>query len=179
MITSMNDFLINESVNNELLYHGSKNKFSAFKLGSKVNNPTYSSSDFDHGLGIFLTDNLTMAEWFAGVSYYNMNFGAEKYEPTGDSGYVYSVKIDIDKPYIINHHHEIDEDDDDPGQKYFEVVKNFGGGRKFREYLIKNGYDSVILKNATTNYYQEGSFDIIVVLYPEDVKIIDVKEYGK
>lgn len=169
MITKISIWKINETINNNILYHGSKNKFNKFTIDKEINNPTYNLNNLDHGLGIFLTDNLTMAKWFAGIIDFNPNSG--KYENTNETGYVYNVKVNINNSYIINEHHEVDIDDS--GQTYFDVIEKYGGGKKFREYLLKNEYDSVIVKNATTNYYEDGQYDIIVILEPKNIQIIN------
>lgn len=37
---------------------------------------------------------------------------------------------------------------------------------------MADGYDAVIVKNAVTNYYEDGSYDIVVVFDPSQIKII-------
>jgi len=153
----------------EVYYHGTKNKFDAFKVGSEVANPTYGKV-LDHGLGIFFTDNLTMAKFFAGISYYDVEAEGYVDEPV-DGARVVSAKLDIKNPFIVNDHVE-EVDEDDPGQDYFDLVKQAGGGDKFRKQLIDQGYDGVIVNGATTNYYEEGSFSIVVVFDPSQIKVI-------
>lgn len=169
MITKISIWKINENINNNILYHGSKNKFNKFTIDKEINNPTYNLNNLDHGLGVFLTDNLTMAKWFAGIIDFNPNTG--KYEKTNEIGYVYKVKANINNPYIINEHYTVDIDD--AGQTYFNVIEEYGGGKKFREYLLKNEYDSIIVNNVTTNYYESGDYSIVVILDTKNAKIIN------
>ena len=52
------------------VYHGTNKDFNKFLLGKEIVNPTYGKI-IDNGLGIFFTDNKTMALWFAGLVSYN------------------------------------------------------------------------------------------------------------
>lgn len=152
----------------DMYYHGTKSKFTNFKLDSKISSPTYGGV-VDNGLGIFFTDNLTMAKWFAGLTEYDSD--VDEYVDVKGPGRVISVKLNIKNPWILNDEVTV-QDEDDPGQDYFRIVEENGGGQKFREKLMNEGYDSVIVKDVTTNYYADGTYDIVVVLDPEHIKII-------
>lgn len=157
---------------NEVFYHGTKSEFDNFKIGSDVATPTYGGTD-DNGLGIFFTDNMTMAKWFADRSKYDMD-KTERYIDVPGPGRVVSAKLDIKNPWILNDQipNAGENSDEDTGQDYFQVIKKEGGADKFRARLIKEGYDAVIVRNANTNYYEDGGYDIIVVFDPKQIKII-------
>jgi hypothetical protein len=125
----------------------------------------------DHGLGIFFTDNLTMAKWFAGLSEYDAEH-AEEYIPTGEEGSVIVARLDISNPWILQDH--IQDFNEDPGQTYFDVVSQAGGGEKFRRLLIEQGYDGVVVRGMTTNYYGEGAYDMYVVFNSSQVEVLQV-----
>lgn len=154
----------------EIYYHGTKHQFSTFKLGNAISNPTYGGGIVDQDLGIFFTDNLIMAKWFAGRTEYDAD-KTEDYVDIPGPGRVVSAKLDIQNPWIMNDQIS-DVDEDDPGQDYFDIVKEAGGGVKFRKKLMDEGYDAVIVKDATTNYYADGGYDIIVVFEVSQIKVI-------
>lgn len=152
----------------EVYYHGTRKDFTQFKMNQEIENPTYGGAELDQGLGIFFTDNMTIAKWFAGLTEYDPN--EEGYVDKDGPGRVISASLDIKNPWILND--QIPNAGDDPGQDYFDVVKKEGGGRKFRDKLIAEGYDSVIVRGAVTNYYEDGSYDIIVVFDPKQIQVI-------
>jgi len=152
-----------------MAYHGTSRPFDKFELGSDVSNPIYGGSSPDHGLGIFFTDNLTMAKWFAGLSEYDPE-QAEGYVPTGKEGFIIAAKLNISKPWVLQDHAvELDED---PGQTYFNIVSQAGGGEKFKSLLMKQGYDGVVVKGMTTNYYGDGTYNMYVVFDSGQAEVI-------
>lgn len=167
MFTTINEWKKLNNVYDKIFYHGTTSKFTTFKINSHINNPTYGGIT-DHNLGIFFTDNLTMAKWFAGL----IEYDNDKYVNIENSnGEVISAKLNIKNPWILSDHVQ-NIDIDDPGQTYFDTVENMGGGQKMRETLQEKGYDSVIVENATTNYYEDGSFNMYIVFDPTLIKII-------
>ena len=115
-----------------------------------------------------------MANYFAGLIEFDPDAG--KYvEIDNPTGRVIKVNLDIKDPWILQDMIDEDEIDEDPGQTYFDIVDQQGGGSEFRDYLIDSGYDSVIVKNAETNYYGDdpNGFDIIIVLDPKLISIIE------
>lgn len=150
-------------------YHGTDKQFTDFKLDNNVAHELYGKGAGDQDLGLFFTDNLTMAKWFAGITEYDDK--TEKYINVPGPGRVISVKLDIKNPWILSDHVEVDEDD--PGQDYFHVINKAGGGKSFREQLMNDGYDAVIVNNATTNYYEDtGMYDIVVVFDSKQIQVI-------
>lgn len=169
--TTINEFkqyLINESLD-KVLYHGTDKNFTNFKLDSNISNPMYNNKNTDNDLGIFFTDNLTMAKWFAKLIEFDPNTG--EYINTNTDGRVITAKLDIKNPYILQDQIE-NIDIDDPGQTYFDLVEEMGGGKIMREKLIDRGFDSVIVKNMNTNYYEDGSYTLYVVFDPKQIKIL-------
>jgi hypothetical protein len=153
-------------------FHGSSLNFNNFKLGTEIKNPTYGGVT-DSGLGIFLTNSLLMAEWFAQlVEFSDYTY---EYEKTGNIGYVYSVDLVYNKPLILENK---DEKYEDSVQEYFKLIELAGGVEKLRSILLKSNYDCIILKYCTTNYYSDGTYTIYVALNPEQVKITDKNEYN-
>lgn len=149
-------------------YHGSKTKINTFTLNNNILNNVYGSEFNDNNLGIFFTDNITMSKQFAGLIEFNQNSG--KYENTNTVGYIYNCDLDINNPWILQE--QINNIDvDDAGQTYFNIIEKYKGGKNFRDYLIKNNYDSVIVYDMTTNYYEDGTYSICVVLDPNKIKI--------
>jgi len=155
---------------NEILYHGTRKEFANFKIGADIATPTYGGT-VDQDLGIFFTDNLTMAKWFAGRTKYDVD-KTETYVDVPGPGRVISVKLDLKNPWILND--QIDEvDEEDPGQDYFDVVKDAGGGAAFRKKLEAEGYDGVIVNDVTTNYYEGTSgYSIVVAFDPSQIRTI-------
>jgi len=155
------------------VYHGSKTKFDSFKLNSNESNFIYGTESFDNGLGIFFTDNKTMAEWFAGVKIYDLT--EEKYTPTGKVGYVYETEIIVNKSVILSNSKN---NYDDSVQEYFKLIEKAGGVKKLKQMLNSEGYDSIQLLNCDSQYYGDGTYNIYVVLNTSNTKILNVAEYG-
>lgn len=171
MITNIQ--LFKESINKKY-YHGSTKLFNKFSLNNEIKNSVYNGIS-DNNLGIFFTDNLTMAESFANVIEFDPNSG--KYINSNNIGYVYEVNILTKNPYILQEHiNNIDEDD--ATQTYFNLIEKYGGSNNFKKYLISNGYDSIIVHNCTANYYENDIYTIIVVFNPNDIKIINTIKYN-
>lgn len=124
-------------------------------VGNRVN---YTYNGSDEGMGIFYTDNLIMAKWFAGLIEFNIH--TSKYEKISDNGKVIQTVLNFNNPYIINS----DDEDYDSFQMYMDEIKDYGGVDKYKEFLYKNNHDGVILKNNNTNYYQTGTYDIYIVI---------------
>jgi hypothetical protein len=161
----MQHLLLFESFS-EILYHGTNRKFASFKLSDQISNPTYGAKMPDNGLGIFFTDNLTMAKWFAGIVDYDAD--TERYEDIGGYGRVIEARVNVKNPWVLSDH--VDKvDDDDPGQTYFEVVEKMGGGAKMRETLQAQGYDGVVVDGMSTNYYEDGTYKMVVVFDPKSI----------
>lgn len=154
-----------------ILYHGTSRKFDKFKLESDISSPLYGTDASDNGLGIFFTENKTMAKQFAGTEEYDSD--KEKYVSTGKAGNIVVANIHIKNPWILQEQVK-DIDEDDAAQTYFDIVKQYGNGKKMREELSKQGYDAVIVKNVTTNYYEDGHYTIYVVFNPGDIEIISI-----
>ena len=116
-----------------------------------------------------------MAKFFAGLTAFDPDEGA--YVDENGPGRVMTVKLDIKNPWILNDQipDAGNNTDDDPGQDYFRHIKKEGGGAKFRNKLISEGYDSVIVRDVVTNYYEDGSYDIIIVFDPNQIKVISKK----
>lgn len=172
MITSLKKFIINEQLINKKWYHGSKVKFENFTLNTSISNNTYGSGIGDHNLGIFLTDNLTMSKWFAGI----IEFNDYQYENTGNGGYVYECTPLIKNPFILNEQ-LTDIDEDDAGQTYFEFINKFNSIHELRNMLLNNNYDSLIVNDVTTNYYENGSYSILIILDTKNIKINKIENY--
>jgi hypothetical protein len=113
----------------------------------------------DDGIGQFYTDNIVMAKWFAGLTDYDVD--VDRYVDIDGDGEVITQNIQIDNPYIIRG--EEDNEDVDSVQVYFNEIKSNGGVVKYRNSLIKRGYDGIIVLNGTTNYYEDGTYTIYVV----------------
>lgn len=153
-----------------LVYHGTPRRFGNFRLDAGVTNPVYGTDVPDHGLGVFFTDNIVMAAYFAGMVEFDPGEG--DYVHTGRDGRVMSVRLKVERPWVLQEH--VDNiDQDDPGQTYFETVERMGGGERMRELLSDQGYDCVVVHGMTTNYYRDGSYSIYVLFNPSDAIIID------
>jgi len=162
---------------NEIYYHGTTEPFDNFTLGNRVTTKTYGNKAPDQGLGTFFTDNLTMAKWFAGRTEYDLD--TEKYEELSGTGRVVSANLNIKKPWILNDNYldYMSKEDfinwEDPIQVYFDIINTESGGENFKEKLKTDGYDSVIVKGGTTNYYEyPNTYDIIVVFNPSQINVI-------
>ena len=143
--TTIKEFL-NENQNGftETVYRG---------IGKRIN---YTYNGTDDGMGIFWTDNLTMAKWFAGLIEYNGD--TDKYEEISTDGKIISKKLNLKNPYIINS----DDEDYDSFQQYMNDIKDSGGVDNYKNNLLNNNYDGIILKNNNTNYYEDGVYDIYI-----------------
>jgi hypothetical protein len=129
-------------------------------IGEKINT-TYGSGS-DVGMGIFWTDNKTMAEWFAGNVDYDVD--TEQYEIISKNGKVIEKEINFKKPYIIDETNpEYDLDDGyDSFQIYMKEIEEIGGVEEYKNNLLNKGYDGIFLKGCTTNYYNDGIYNIYV-----------------
>jgi len=147
-------------------FHGTKNKFNKFELGRIISNPIY-GGNIDNGLGIFFTDNLTMAKWFAQAVEYSCD--DNKYIDTGNKAYLITAELILNKPLEFKNENG---KFDDSYQQYFEFIEKIGGVGICHEKLLSAGYDSIIIYNADTNYYENGTYDAYVMLTTENIKII-------
>lgn len=152
------------------VYHGTSRRFVNLRLDAEASNPVYGTDAPDRGLGVFFTDNLVMAAWFAGIVDFDPDEG--DYVRTGQAGRVLSASLSVKRPWVLQEHVD-DIDQDDPGQTYFETVERMGGGERMRELLSDQGYDCVVVHGMTTNYYRDGSYSIYVLFDPSDAIIID------
>jgi len=170
MITTLNEWKhVNEVNSNNVVYHGTTRKFTSFKINSEISTNTYGGTT-DQALGIFFTDNIIMAKWFAGLIEYSLNY--DKYVKTDNTnGQIISAKLNMKNPWILKDHID-DIDVDDPGQTYFQTVDSMGGGENMRKTLQEQGYDGVIVNNMNTNYYADGDYNIYVVFNTSDINVI-------
>jgi hypothetical protein len=74
------------------------NNLKAYRGIGKNINKTYGGND--DGIGVFWTDNLTMAKWFAGLIDYNVN--TDSYEDITNKGKILEKTLSFLNPYIIN-----------------------------------------------------------------------------
>lgn len=121
-------------------YHGSDHKFTSF--GS------YKSSG-PSALGIFVTDDLNLAELY------------------GD--YIYTVRVDIKNPYHITH----DQWDDIRGT----YAKNTRYFQNMRSALIDDGYDGVYIGDRSWTASNGLTFrdgKIIIVFDKNDIDIVEL-----
>jgi hypothetical protein len=169
MITTLKawqQFKLNEKQYNVL--HGTNNlNFIKFKLNYNISNYVYGTEVTDNGLGVFFTDNKIMAGWFAGITEFDMNIN--KYKNTNNNGKIIKAKIKLNNPYIIDKNNLNYNEDNDSIQIYFNEIENAGNVKKYKDKLLQNGYDGIILKNCTTNYYKDGEYIVYVVF---DIKQI-------
>jgi hypothetical protein len=138
-------------------------------VGERVNE-TYGGRT-DEGLGVFYTDNKTMAKWFAGLIEYDVD--TERYESTGEKGNVEISTIELENPYIIDSTHE-DYDIDNEHTSWNILMEKMDAKDKkevesFVSKLVSEGYDGIVLKDNTTNYYEDGTYDIYVKFTPEQL----------
>jgi len=126
----------------------------------------------DEGLGDFWTNNRTMAEWFAGLTEYDVN--TERYEPTGGNGKVLEQVIEMKNPYVIDSSHkEYDIENENDSWNVLMDEMNAKTKDQVQQYvtkLIQKGYDGIVMKDNTTNYYDDGTFDIVVKFTEEQFK---------
>lgn len=170
MITSINEFkmILEQKTISPVLYHGTTAKFDTFEIGKDIKNPLYGDVPDDHGLGVFFTDNKTMAEWFAGMTDFDSN--KEKYVKTKNKGRVIEAKATLNNPYVID---VLNEDlDMDSAQIYFREIENAGSADEYRKKLMDKGHDGIILKRCNTNYYEDGTYQIWVVFNTKDIQIL-------
>jgi hypothetical protein len=45
-----------------------------------------------------------------------------------------------------------------------DEIETSGGVEKYKQNLIDKNHDGIILKNNTTNYYEDGTYDIYIEL---------------
>lgn len=156
MHTSLHSYI--KTSYDDIWFHGTRADFSAFKISDASANPGFNMDDT--GLGVFLTDNLIMAKQFAGMMYYDAD------EPDDNGiGRVLSVKVKANKPYLAG--------EGEYGlHSYASAIEDFGGVPGFRAWLIKEGYDSVLIKDLEDHYYEDGTYDILCVLDAQDTQIV-------
>lgn len=126
----------------------------AYRGVGKNINRTYNGTD--EGIGVFWTNNLTMAKWFAGLIDYDVN--TDKYETISTDGKVFEKTLSFSNPYVV----DSDDEDYDSFQQYMDEIRNSGGVENYKSNLIKRNYDGIILKNNNTNYYEDGVYDIYI-----------------
>lgn len=140
---------------NEFLNEQYSTKIKAYRgVGGESLNATYGGSD--DGMGVFYTNNLTMAKWFAGLIDYDVD--TERYETISTKGKVIEKTLNFTNPYII----DSDDEDYDSFQTYMDEIDETGGVDNYKSDLIANNYDGIILKNCITNYYEDGVYDIYI-----------------
>ncbi len=112
----------------------------------------------DSMMGIFYTDKKLMAEWFAGITEFSPN--KERYIKLPNSnGHIITTTIELENPYIIE---SVDEDYDS-FQQYMDILDE-KGVENFKNELIINNHDGIILKNCNTNYYIDNdTYNIYIV----------------
>jgi hypothetical protein len=155
----------NNQVKDETVYRG---------VGERIN-VTYGNVS-DDGMGEFYTNNPTMAAWFAGTTEYDP--WKNKYVNTKKKGTVTESKLTLNNPYVIDETHpEYYLDNEvDSFQLYMDEIEAAGGVEAYRNNLIKQGYDGIVLKDNTTNFYDDGTYDILIKFKPEDkVRFSSVK----
>jgi hypothetical protein len=126
-------------------------------IGDRIN-ATYGKVS-DDGMGVFWTDNLTMAKWFAGLIDYSVD--TDRYENIkGSKGKILTKEIKFENPYVV----DSDDEDYDSFQVYMDEIYDADGVDKYKEMLIEKNYDGIILRNCSTNYYENGTYDIFIEL---------------
>ena len=126
-------------------------------IGDRIN-ATYGKGS-DDGMGVFWTDNLTMAKWFAGLIDYSVD--TDRYENIkGSKGKILTKEIKFENPYVV----DSDDEDYDSFQVYMDEIYDADGVDKYKEMLIEKNYDGIILRNCSTNYYENGTYDIFIEL---------------
>ena len=146
--TRIKTILKEEFENYTIVYRG---------IGDRIN-ATYGKGS-DDGMGVFWTDNLTMAKWFAGLIDYSVD--TDRYENIkGSKGKILTKKIKFENPYVV----DSDDEDNDSFQVYMDEIYDFGGVDKYKEMLFEKNYDGIILRNCSTNYYENGTYDIFIEL---------------
>lgn len=158
---------LDESYAGTTWYHGSRVKFDSFKLGLGAANTVYNMMP-DNGLGVFLTDNRIMAACFAGAILYDDEEG--RYVPTGDTGYIYKVDVSPGKVLEFGSGYDAFVD-------YANDIEEAGDKDTYRDKLLEDGFDSVLISDLDINYYEDGVYDVLVVLDPDSVNIKGVEEY--
>lgn len=126
----------------------------AYRGVGKNINRTYNGSD--DGIGVFWTNNLTMAKWFAGLIDYDVN--TERYETISNDGKIFQKTLSFSNPYVV----DSDDEDYDSFQQYMDEIRNSGSVEKYKSSLMKKNHDGIILKNNNTNYYEDGVYDIYI-----------------
>jgi len=153
--------------NAPVLYHGTTNEFDKFEVGKPISNAPYGAA-IDNGLGIFFTDNLTMAKWFGKMIEYDGD--KDKYVPVkGSKGRVIKAKVYLKNPFVVE---SPDPDNEQDGvQEYFKAIQKAGGVEKFKKQLLDKGYDGVVIEDSNTNYYKDGYYKVWIVFSPNQIKI--------
>lgn len=148
--------VVDDSGNPLVVYHGTQGDFDAFERVD-VSNDTYGTNSPDHNLGFFLTDSKEMADFFS------------------NGGKTMSLYANISNPYVIDHTHpQYDVDNEiDSVQIYFNEIDDIGGVDKYRSKLESNGHDGVVLKGNVTNYYNDGTYNIMVAFNPNQIKSVE------
>ncbi len=148
-----------------IAFHGTAVNFDKFQLNKQTKNVVYGGAP-DNGLGIFFTNNEIMAKWFG---------GGIVYSPDVD-GYIFNKKCFLFVASLtLNktlHFRNENEKFEDSYQQYFEFISKIGGTEQCRKMLLSAGYDSIIIHDATTNYYVDGSYNAYVILNTENIEII-------
>lgn len=146
---------------NYKMFVESNNDIKVYRGIGSIINTTYGGVS-DDGLGVFWTDNIIMAKWFAGMVEYDSD--KEEYVSIENSnGKIIESTIKFNHPYVINYYGE-DEDDIDSFQIYMNEIEDTGGVEKYKKKLLNEGYDGIELLNNSTNYYKDGTYNIYIEL---------------
>ena len=136
----------NFNTNSIIVYHGSNAKFNKFDL--KYFGRT---DDGMWGKGIYFISDKRVAQSFG-------------------SDYLYTCKLKLNKPYIIDMSTVGNNEDSEDSSKYYSLTN------RNNDVLKRKGYDSIIVKDELW----EGSFTTraneYIVFDPSDIEIIDVKD---
>lgn len=140
-----------------------KNSMKVYRgIGPNIN-ATYGGVS-DAGMGVFWTDNLTIAKWFGGMIEFNPETG--KYDEIKNStGKVIQKSLNLKNPYIYDiDHKDYDVDNGwDSFQIYMEDIKTAGGVQNYKQNLINKGYDGIYLIGNNTNYYVDnGTYNVYI-----------------
>ena len=121
-----------------------------------------------------------MAECFAGLKIYDGD--TSQYEDTGHKA---DKVLEFDtfgpqNPMIIDSSHtEYDlENEKDSVQIYFDEIREAGGAENYRKALQAQGFDGIILKGNTTNYYEDGTYDVYIDFNIPEKEIPDTMNTG-
>lgn len=132
--------------------------FNVFSLTAGDRNVPYGKDAEDKGVGFFFTTNRGMLSKF-------------KHR----DGRILDVFLWLHNPHIIDKTHpRYDLDNEyDSVYIYFDEIKKAGGPVAYRDKLISEGRDGIILGHCVTNYYQAGTYSIQVVFHPWQIKLAD------